>query len=358
MTPLDLITSIPPKINRIDPYGNDIGIEYLRGCIHSWMLNGFTVRTLNRQNEVEQIKSSFRLDPVLFADSDESFYKGRFGPTFGDLLSHVDLSKPVGIINADIHMLRCEDLCSRLEEACHKAFLFAHRVDCEGSLGFQTVYRHGVDFVAFQPDKILPVLEDEGFKSFKMGLVWWDYVLPIAASFFAPVFRISEPFILHRMHDRAWDSEIYKEMELRAFDVLLRLANRTRFSCEAAALFADRATPLDLKTTEGRHGFFQLCTGWCAGEIGPVKEMSVPLDGVDGALTGMIRSGLSYSAGLTGEFEALRRELEKRQRELEKRRKDVLRLKLRVKEEKRANAKLRKALSKSGAGLRGFEVHE
>jgi hypothetical protein len=345
---MDLITSIPPTISRRDLSGDDVGFEYLNRCIQSWNRNGFRVRTLNRVNEAEQIRTLFNLEPVVFEDDRDALCKDRYGPSFREMFSNTDLSKPVCIVNADVYLLDSKGISAQIEELCQDTFLFAHRTDFTG-LAVHSNYKLGVDFVAFRPDRLLPVLNDTVFTRFKIGLVWWDYVLPIAASFFMPVLRIREPFILHHMHDRAWDSATYREIRLMALDILLRLATARRSSSQAAALFAERARSLDVTIKEDAHAFFELCIDWLAGRIGPVGELQLRLDGDQEAMTEMLRSALENCTSVNSELEVRRKIIVRLQKELGKRRKDILRLRYRLWEVRRANAQLSKALAKAEA---------
>jgi hypothetical protein len=352
---MDLITSIPPKISRRAPSGEDVGLEYLSRCIQSWIRNGFNVTTLNREDEAEHIRTLFKIDPLIFEDERGAMRRGRYGPSFEKIFSGRDLSRPVCIANADVYVLDSNNLSEKIDELCQDALVFAHRTDFVGSEStFYTNYKHGVDFVAFRPDKLLQVLEDNVFKKFKLGLVWWDCVLPVAASFFIPILRIREPFILHHMHERAWDGETYDQIRALALDVLLRLARTTRASNEAAALFAERAETIDLATKKGTHGFFRLCTDWLAGLIGPVRELQLTLDADNAALTEMLRSVLDYGTRAKGEVEAGRRDIVRLQARIAEREKDILKLRFRLRELKRTNSRLSKSLAKVEA--RGSKI--
>lgn len=154
---MDLITSIPPKISRCGPTGEDVGMEYLRRCVESWRKNGFSVETLNRANEAEQVRGLSNLEPVIFEDDSGALCKDRYGPSFHEMFSDRDLSKPVCIANADIYLLDGDNISSTIEDLCQSAFLFAHRTDFIGSAtSFHSNYKLGVDFVAFRPDRLLP----------------------------------------------------------------------------------------------------------------------------------------------------------------------------------------------------------
>jgi hypothetical protein len=340
---LDLITSIPPKIERRNRLGAEVGIDYLRDCVQSWRRSGFQVRTLNREREADHIGNQYALDPELFQDESEALFPNRFGPSFHVLIASLDPSTPIGIINADIYLLDSQDLPSKLETLCQKAFVFARRTDvADLTAPFHSNYNFGVDFVAFRPDLISEVFQDRDFKRFQLGLVWWDLVLPIAASFYAPVLRIREPFILHHLHERAWDSAVYRNMQVKALETLRRLGNAARHSSPAAGLFTDLAAPLDLADKKGEHAFSQLCTDWLAGEVGPIGQVELRLDLDQGALTELLRANLE-------ECTNTKLELERGRKELERKHKEIVKLRELLAEAKRANSKITKVLSKAEA---------
>src|SRR4029079_4649647 len=125
-------------------------------CIESWKKNGFNVISLNRDNEAYHVRTNFNLDPVIFKDNHDTLCLDRFGPSFQNIFLNRDLSKPMCIVNADVYLCWDHGLSAQLEELCHSYFLFAHRIDYSApSYSSPTIYKKGVDFVAFRPDRIL-----------------------------------------------------------------------------------------------------------------------------------------------------------------------------------------------------------
>lgn len=306
---MELITSIPMKFERLDPSGADVGSAYFGRCVESWRGHGFVVRTLNRKNEIDLIRKKFDLDPFPFEDDAEALFRDRFGPSFGDIFKHADLKDAIVISNADIFILPTAHLIRRLEELTRDAFLFAHRTEVQALPGpFHSIYKRGIDFVAFNPANLAEFISDSEFEKFKLGLVWWDYVLPIAASFFVPVLRVKEPFILHHVHQANFDANVYNEMLLKSFDLLAKFSRRARLSNPAAAEFAERLREMDVAQRGDRQAFAQLCIDWIGGRVGPIRETSLVLDLDQEVLAGMLRTTLDE---LTTTREALTRERRK-----------------------------------------------
>jgi hypothetical protein len=314
---MDLITSILPNLSRSCPDG-DVGLKYLHSCIDSWHNNGFTIRTINRDEEVNQVRELFGLEAVLFEDRNDPLFAGMFGPPFCDIFSKLDMTKAYCIANSDILMLHSKNLLMELEALSKNAFLFARRTDIlDLSLRFDSIYEYGADFVAFRPTNIFHVVNDPEFRKFKLGLFWWDLVLPIAASFYTSVLRIREPFILHLVHNNFWDRNVYNEMQARAAEILRRIA-KSRRDNRFAALFVDLTDNLDLAEKCGRDAFSQLCGDWLAGRVGPIEEVELGLDVSQDELVKLIRVNLEESTAKKLKVQKLRKELKKRHKELTK----------------------------------------
>jgi hypothetical protein len=319
---LELITSIPPLRHSTD---NDLE-TYLKQCVESWRKHGFHILSLNREHEAEQARRTFGLNPILFRDPEQSLYPGEFGPAFREIGKHLQDDRPVCIINADAYLLDDLDV-TKIEDLCQNSFLFAHRVEVPTLSGpFHSIYRKGVDFVAFRPDRIRPILQNKNFTSFKLGLASWDYVLPIAASFFVPVWRILEPFILHRMHKSSLTSEIYDVMRVRAFDVLRQLALEQSASSAAASDFNLRIKDLNIDSKADREFFSQLCLDWLAGRVGPIREIALPF--VDNEHVGKMLCDTLAQLTVTREL-------------LEKQNKHVVKCEARLDKAQRAAARLK-----------------
>ena len=268
---MDLITSIPLcRPSR----GDDL--DYLKACVDSWRKHRFRIVSLNRGHEANHVEQTFGLSPIIFRDSEQSLYPGKFGPTFGEIKKHFRGRSAVSIINADAYILQNLDL-TELANLCQTSFLFARRVEIPAlNAPFHSIYRSGVDFIAFKPDLIPNVLHSENISSFKLGLVYWDHVLPIAASFFVPVRRIREPFILHRMHPNNLTTEIYDVMRVRAFEALRHFSRLQSTVSAAAREFEIHTQNLNMASRNDRNNFSHLCFDWLAGRVGPIEQIGLP----------------------------------------------------------------------------------
>jgi hypothetical protein len=268
-------------------------LDYVQQCVASWRRHGYRILTFNRQDEVEPVRRTFGLEPIPFIDPEEALYPGRFGPPFWEIAKSLKPDRPVCIVNADIYLLGALDLAKRLEDLCQDAFVFAQRIEVPDlSAPFHSIYRKGVDLVAFRPDRIPGVINDPEFRRFKLGVVWWDYVLPIAASFFVPVLRVGGPLLLHHMHPSSLNNEMYDAMRLRAFEVLARLARQASLASPAAREFHLSIKKLNLATKEDRESFSQTCVDWLSGRIGPIKEVELELDIERATITKILRAAL------------------------------------------------------------------
>jgi hypothetical protein len=305
---VELITSIPRNLQRWDLNGADVGADYFSRCVQSWKEHGFVIRTLNRRDELEVVRERFRLEPTEFSDDAESIFPGKFGPSFAEITKSLNPRSVVCITNADIYIIDTQNLTGRLEALSDKTFLFAHRTDVM-SLSWPgplyANYSRGADFVAFRPQHIMDVLQDPTFAKFKLGLYWWDYLLPIAASFFLPVTKIASPFVLHHVHGDKFDKDLYDAMLVRSFDVLARLSRKQRLLNPAAAIFATKIEGLDIAIQADRSAFAALCIDWMNGKMGAFDGTSFKLNLGHEALEGLLRTTLDE---LTTTREAVRKQ--------------------------------------------------
>ena len=361
---MDLITSIPSRVIRTDAFGQDIGEVYTSKCIESWQQNGFKPVSLNRENEIEDIRKKFSIQSDVFVDSDDAIYKGRFGPSFGDILINRSQSKPICIVNADVCMLRYADLALKIENLAEQHVLFAQRIDI-GSMDYAcpSLYAKGVDLIALRPNLIAELFNDRDIRKFKLGIFWWDYVLPIAASFFTSVRRIGDPLILHYMHEVNWDTERYAQLRAFAFEALLRLAGSQRSSSSSAALFRDLVGELNLDNREDAGTFFEICLDWLSGRIGPIKEIALGSVLQQNDISNLLRASVTHNANAMKQIENQERELtrlyrevakykkyaDKRRKLLDERGNTTRELREKLRELERANRELSKSLDRNTA---------
>src|SRR6185437_3922174 len=99
---MDLITSIPQTLQRLNLNGVDVGTQYFSSCVQSWKEHAFVVRTLNRAREAQLVRERFGLEPIEFSDDADDIFPGKFGPSFGTITKNLKLNGAVGVVNADI----------------------------------------------------------------------------------------------------------------------------------------------------------------------------------------------------------------------------------------------------------------
>ena len=123
---ITVATSIPPKLVRYQN-GTDIGQEYQRLCIQSWIDAGFRVISLNFPDEIPQLKHQYPAVGFVEAYRDNSAILGRKTPLLSDLLKTLSEQKEhvVGIINSDI-FLENQDWAAAITGAVHNAIAVAH----------------------------------------------------------------------------------------------------------------------------------------------------------------------------------------------------------------------------------------
>lgn len=209
-----VFTSIPPR------YADPARLEYLKACVQSWTNCGFQAFSLNRQEEVETVTQLGLMD-VIPVETSEAWYPARYGPCFGNIFDIAGNDEPVAVINADIYMLGGPDLSRTLADICSGGFTVARRTDID-FLDAQTgkVSYGGIDLVAFVKSSISTTVKDAKIRRFQLGVPWWDYVIPLMASFEGPTFRIDEPFILHKTHEDRWDMEVWHNISREVRHIL------------------------------------------------------------------------------------------------------------------------------------------
>jgi hypothetical protein len=249
---MQLITSLPPRMIRYDAGGRDVGAHYQRQCVESWVGSGFKVVSINRPGESVDAPES-----VEIVVSDEAGHYGdRYGPPFSAAFARAG-EGPLAITNADIYASLLDGGAGALEELTDGAFVFAQRIDVanlDEPVGLLNQF--GVDLIAFDAARLQPVVNDPAVRLFQYGCPWWDYVLPVAASFFGPVKRLTPPLLFHHAHTTHWDKGHQNSMRAVARAVLLQLAAKA--GTPLARDFLAKAERL----ANAKHGFANLCRDW------------------------------------------------------------------------------------------------
>lgn len=249
---MQLITSVPPRLSRLNGEGHDVGPQHQLRCIESWRANGFDVASVNRPDE--EVPAPVKVERMSRRES--GYYHNRYGPPLGAAFS-VARKTRIAITNADIYLSRLDGGAGALEDMTDDAFVFGQRVEArslDDPAGY--MYLLGVDLVAFDVGRYPALVNDPGLRRFQFGCPWWDYVVPIAASFFGPVKRLAPPLLFHHAHEARWLREDQAAMCKAAYKVLTRLARQA--GTPLARDFLARA-----RETQGvEHAFSLLCIEW------------------------------------------------------------------------------------------------
>ena len=153
MVSIPLITSIPPRMSRLDAKGDEIGEAYQLGCIESWRRSGFEPVSVNSKNEA--FRHALRMIPV---SRDASAITGRPHVFLADLLAVASIEaqgRQFVLMNGDLVLPRAAALAARVAQLHPGEFIFSRRIDI--SRPDQTdgmPHRSGYDFFAGHADDI------------------------------------------------------------------------------------------------------------------------------------------------------------------------------------------------------------
>ena len=192
-----LFTSISPQLSGAE-------LEHQKYCIASWQSAGFKVTTVNGRSEVARIEA-LQLDvEILTAAQDEK-------PLVLDILSCIATKgcRYAGIINADCALLPYQKPSKRLIKYLDNTLVLAERVDVDDLLIPQPDSCGGFDAFFFDT----AVLPSDFCATFRIGVPWWDYYLPIAvAAQGGRVVNLMTPFLMHKVHKRSWTGDERQRM--------------------------------------------------------------------------------------------------------------------------------------------------
>lgn len=204
-----LVTSIPPRMNRIDSDGVEIGDLYLRRCVASWSESGFDIYSINSLKERASVPL---IDGVqyVFLDRDALAEAGKPLVYLEDFLDAAvaGYQGPVAITNADILFSpghSATELVSTIEKGgavLHQRLDF-HRLS---SIDEGQVYVQGLDLFLAHSDDLKKVSQN----SFVFGMPWWDHYLPISLMLNGvSVQCASTGAINHLIHQDRWDFDLW-----------------------------------------------------------------------------------------------------------------------------------------------------
>jgi hypothetical protein len=326
-----LLTSAFPHLKRFDEHGTDVGKELVGRCLRSWQDNGF--RILSVHNKAEEKLLGDRFPGVEYRFVEENLGPGaRKTPSFAAVLADLPAHEPVGIINADVFMAESPDFAERLSAAAADATVVMHRWEVP-SLARRQGRRFdlGVDLLAFTPQKIAPALEAFTSFPYQLGVPWWDYAFPVAASLYAPLVLVDDPVLLHHTHDQAWnDGEWHRFAEISA-DFLKAQSRASGVDPKLAHELQRRLTRIERDhygskdPKEPNYALAELTIRWVhvlseRKALSLLSQMELPPSGRtlddavdDDLLEGLLSESLTYNSAEPSEAAEIRRKMPRRE---------------------------------------------
>ena len=208
-------TSIPPVLSRRNA-GHAIDADYQRLCIRSWLDCGFRVLSINHPDEIPGLATSHPDISFLPTERDASAVSGRRTPYIADLLrALIEKDGAVaGIINSDLVFEPSAEWQGWLPGAVRDAVVTGQRHDATSLFtGTFRKYYWGFDFFFFDIKTARDLVETA--MPFAMGLAWWDYWLPTAASLKGRrVITLERPTVAHLIHKEPQLDDSWRQLAM------------------------------------------------------------------------------------------------------------------------------------------------
>jgi len=185
-----VVTSIAPR-----------NIERQQACINTWQSLGFSVVSLNIQEEINQLQSLFPNVRFHAVCRDARTETERPLVYVEDIFMYLrgNGTKISGIINSDIYLNVDAGFVSFIAKEAIDNMVFGSRMDIDSLEDYQdgVLYDKGFDYFFF--DKNL--LEHYPPENFCMGMPWWDYWIPLVLSEKGiPIKLLVSPIAYHVKH--------------------------------------------------------------------------------------------------------------------------------------------------------------
>jgi hypothetical protein len=183
------------------------GIEVQREAIRSWQKIGFSVVSVNCEEEIFLLKPYFPTIEFVRVFNDARNQYGKPYVFFDDVMTSLwkQDSTICGIVNSDIHLVKAELYSFLLKEAVG-SFVYGSRIDVEKltSTGGEVV-QEGFDYFFFDKS----VIAAYPSSALCMGLPCWDYWVILAPLFAGiPVKKVMTPHAYHIKHKVNWNNAI------------------------------------------------------------------------------------------------------------------------------------------------------
>lgn len=204
-----LVTSLPPRMSRLDTIGEDIGLAYQQNCIDSWHSAGFDPLSINSINE--DYPHSVRMIPVW---RDTSTMTGRPHVYLEDMLTIAATEakgRPFVLTNADLVFPPTAGLTDRVKELRPGELIISRRIDIDSPACYDGIpYHCGFDFFAIHPNDVFGLSTEMVF-----GAPWWDHLFPLIMYIRGCKIYQSEATVLHLKHDERWEWQVWEALGQR-----------------------------------------------------------------------------------------------------------------------------------------------
>ena len=226
-----LLTSIPPLLRS---GANGDGATQTQAVISSFQGNGYDVVSLKRGGESQHSQDLGTIRHATGADS--GIFKGRYGPSFGDIFRHARSEPIEAIVNSDTYMVPSN--IAVFMRASAQTVVVSRRIEVDTlGKGFNGVYNRGIDAVFVSQDIDLSAFENDDFGAFQLGASFWDIVIPLVLSFHFKLLFASPPILLHPSHPLNWRQDDYHELRRYAVLITVGYARKVEGKSPRAAQF-------------------------------------------------------------------------------------------------------------------------
>jgi hypothetical protein len=189
--------------------GKEIDIQ--REAVSGWQKIGFTVISVNCEEEITILKPHFPTIEFVRVFKDARKQYGKPYVYFDDIMTVLlkQDCKVCGIVNSDILLVKAELYSLLLKEAVG-SLIYGSRMDVEKltSTGGEVV-QEGFDYFFFDKS----VIATYPPSAFCLGLPCWDYWAILAPLFSGiPVKKVMTPHAYHIRHKVNWNNEISNQL--------------------------------------------------------------------------------------------------------------------------------------------------
>lgn len=221
MTRIPLITSIPPRLNRKNADGLDLGERYQSHCISSWCAAGFAPFSVNSEAEIPNPAIGRDVTSITVG-RDGTSVAGRPYVYLSDaLVAAKAMTRGVIVLtNADVFFEMNALVYDFLKNIRPNQFTLSKRRDVKQ---FDTIdatakeYPFGYDFFAIHTDDI----DEISSLPFMLGAPWWDHYFPIDMALRGMEFiRLPQDIVFHLEHAERWDRDLWTSFGRFFMDIM------------------------------------------------------------------------------------------------------------------------------------------